>query len=93
MKKQVHDPGGPMSPAARKKKQKTVPIPEEQDKKKTQKGEAVRGKRQERQLCDEMVVKTFLLGHVKDPYGEKLRDAIEKVSTRTRRILSRRRQD
>jgi hypothetical protein len=25
-----------------------------------------------------MVVKTFLLGHIKDPYREKLRDAIEK---------------
>jgi len=36
MKKQVYDPGGPVSPAARK-KQKAVPIPEEQDKKKTQK--------------------------------------------------------
>jgi hypothetical protein len=25
-----------------------------------------------------MVVKTFLLGHIKDPYREKLRDAIKK---------------
>jgi len=25
-----------------------------------------------------MVVKTFLLGHIKDPYRERLQDAIEK---------------
>ena len=37
MKKQVHDPGGPVSPVARK-KQKTVPIPEEKEKKKDQRG-------------------------------------------------------
>jgi hypothetical protein len=78
MKKQVHDPGGPVSPAARKKKQKTVPSPEEKEEKKDRKGEALRRGRQERRLYDEKVVKTFLLGHIKDPYREKLRDAIEK---------------
>jgi hypothetical protein len=32
--KKVDDPGGPVSPAARKKKQKTVPSPEEKEEKK-----------------------------------------------------------
>jgi len=77
MKNQVHDPGAPVSPAARK-KQKTVPSPEEKEEKKDRKGEALRRGRQERRLYDEKVVKTFLLGHIKDPYREKLRDAIEK---------------
>jgi len=77
MKKQVHDPGGPWSPAARK-KQKTVPSPEEQGEKKNRKGEALRRRRHERRLYDEKVVKTFRLGHIKDPYREKLRDAIKK---------------
>jgi hypothetical protein len=77
LKKQVHDPGGPGSLAARK-KQKTVPSPEEQGEKKNRKGEALRRRRQERRLYDERVVKTFLLGHIKDPYREKLRDAIKK---------------
>jgi hypothetical protein len=77
MKKQVHDPGGPVSPAARK-KQKTVPSPEEKEEKENRKGEALRRKRKGRQLYDEKVVKTFLLGHIKDPYREELRDAIKK---------------
>jgi hypothetical protein len=38
MKKQVDDPGGPVSPAARNKNKKTEPSPEEQEKKKKQKG-------------------------------------------------------
>jgi hypothetical protein len=92
MKKQVDDPGGPLSPAARK-KQKTVPSPEEKEEKKNRKGEALRRRRQEIRLYNEMVVKTFLLGHIKDPYGEKLRDAIKNVLARTRRLLSSRRQD
>jgi Na+/glutamate symporter len=70
MKKQVHDPGGPVSPAARK-KQKTVSSPEEKEDKKDRKGDALRRRRQERRLYDEMVVKAFLLGHIKDPYKEK----------------------
>jgi len=37
MKKQVHDSRGPGSPAARK-KQKTVPSPEEKEEKKDRKG-------------------------------------------------------
>jgi len=77
MKKQVHDPGGPVSPVARK-KQKTVPIPEEKEKKKDQRGrgETLRRRMQERRMYDEIVVKTLLHGHIKDPYREKLQDAI-----------------
>jgi len=78
MKKQVDDPGGPGSPAARKKKQKTVPSPEEKEEKKDRRGEALRRRRQERHLYDEMVVKAGLLGHIKDSYREKLRGAIKK---------------
>jgi hypothetical protein len=52
--------------------------PEEKEEKENPKGEALRRKRQGRQLYDEKVVKTFLLGHIKDPCKEKLRDAIEK---------------
>jgi hypothetical protein len=77
MKKQVDAPGGPGSPAARD-KQKAVPSPEEKEEKKNRKREALRRRRQERRLYDEMMVKIFLLGHIKDPYREKLRDAIEK---------------
>jgi len=55
-----------------------VSSPEEKEEKKNRKGDALRRRRQERQLYDEMVVKTFLLGHIKDPYKEKLRDAIKK---------------
>jgi len=40
------------------------------------KGETLRGRLQQRRLYDEMVVKTFLLKHIKDPCKEKLRDAI-----------------
>jgi hypothetical protein len=39
-------------------------------------GETLRRRMQERRMYDEMVVKTFLHGHIKDPYREKLRDAI-----------------
>jgi hypothetical protein len=55
-----------------------VPIPEEKEEEKKQKGEALRRRQQERRLFDEKVVKTFLLGYIKDPYSEKLRDAIKK---------------
>jgi hypothetical protein len=78
LKKQVHDPGGPGSLAARK-KQKTVPSPEEKEEKRNRKREALRRRRQERRLYDEMVVKAGLLKHIKNPYTEKLRDAIEKL--------------
>jgi len=74
MEEQVDDPGGPGSQAVRK-KQKTVPNPEEKGEKKNRKGEVLRRRRQERQLYNEMVVNTSLLGHVKDPCREKLRDA------------------
>jgi hypothetical protein len=77
MKKQIDDRGGPGSPAARK-KQKTVPSPEEKEEKKNRKGEAQRLRRQERQLYDEMVAKAGLLKHIKDHYREKMRDAFEK---------------
>jgi len=85
MKKQMHDPGGPGSPAARK---KIVPSPEEKEEKKDRKAEVLRRRRQERRLYDEVVVKTFLLGHIKDPYREKLRDAIEKrVASYSKNII------
>jgi hypothetical protein len=77
MKKKVHDPGGPGSPAARK-KQKTVPSPEEKEEKRNRRGEVLRRRRQERRLYNEKAVKSFLLGHIKDPYREELRDAIKK---------------
>jgi hypothetical protein len=57
-------------------KQKTVLSPEEKEEKKNRKGEALRRRRQERRLYDEMVVKAGLLKHIKNPYREKLRDAI-----------------
>jgi len=62
-----------------KKKRKTVPSPEEKEEKKNRNGEALRRRLQERRQYNEMVVKAFLLGHIKDPYREKLRDAIEKL--------------
>ena len=77
MKKKVHDPGSPRSPAARK-KQKTVPSPEEKKEKRNRRGEVLRRRRQERRLYNEKAVKSFLLGHIKDPYREELRDAIKK---------------
>ena len=46
-------------------------------KEKEAKCEALRRRLQERQLYNEIVVKTSLLGHIKDPYREKLRGAIE----------------
>jgi hypothetical protein len=87
MKKQVDDPGGPGSQAARTNK-KTVPSPEEKEEKKNRKGEALRRRRQERRLYNEMVVKTFLLGHIKDPYEQNLRDAIRnRVDSDSRSII------
>jgi len=76
MKKQVHDPGGPGSPAARKKNKYSAES-RRKGREGGLKGEALRRRRQERRLYDEMVVKAFLLGHIKDPNREKLRDAIE----------------
>jgi len=55
-----------------------VSSPEEKEEKKDRKQEALRRRRQERRLYDENMVKTFFLGHIKDPCREKLRDAIEK---------------
>jgi hypothetical protein len=56
-----------------------VPSPEEKEEKKKQKWEAQHRRPQERQLYDEKAVKAFLLGHIKDPCREKLRDAIGKL--------------
>jgi hypothetical protein len=53
-----------------------VPSPEEKEEKRDRNGEALRRRRQERRLCDEMVVNAFLLGHIRDPYREELQDAI-----------------
>ena len=65
-----------------------MPSPEEKEEKKDRKAEVLRRRRQERRLYDEMVVKTFLLGHIKDPYREKLRDAIEKrVASYSKNII------
>ena len=55
-----------------------MPSPEEKEEKKKQKWEAQHRRPQERQLYDEKAVKAFLLGHIKDPCKEKLRDAIGK---------------
>jgi hypothetical protein len=77
MKKQVGDPGGPGSPAVRKKKNKNSADSRRKAREKEAKGEALRRRRQERQLYDEMVVKGCLLKQIKDPYRETLRDAIE----------------
>jgi len=67
-----------LSVAGCQKETKTVPSPEEKEEKQKQKWEALRRRLQERRQYDEMVVKTCLLGHIKDPCKEKLRDAIEK---------------
>jgi len=56
-----------------------VPSPEEkEEKKKDRNWEALRRRLQERRPYHKMVVKTCLLKHIKDPYREKLRDAIKK---------------
>jgi hypothetical protein len=93
MKKQVDDPGGPGSPASRKKNKKNSPESSRKGREEEPKGEALRRRRQERQLYDDMVVKACLLEHIKDPYREKSRDAIKNVSIRTPRVLSGRLQD
>jgi hypothetical protein len=66
IEKEVEDPGGAVSPAARKRRQ-SVQSPEVQEK---------TNKLYERQQYDEMVAKACLLKRVKDSYKEKLRDAI-----------------
>jgi hypothetical protein len=52
-----------------------VPSAEEQANVKKQKREALRQRLQERRQSDEMVMKFCLLGHIKDPYKETLRQA------------------
>ena len=64
-----------MSLAARKKNKKWK-SKEEQEKTKKQKREPLRQRLQERRLYGEMAVKSCLLKHMKDPYMEKLREAI-----------------
>jgi len=46
---------------------------------KNQKGEVLRRRRQERQLYNEIVVKVCVLKYIKDPYKEKLREAIKNL--------------
>jgi len=72
---EVEDPGELVSPVAGNRRI-TLRSKEESGKTKKQKGEARRRKLQERRRCDVMVVKACLLKHIKDPYREKLRDAI-----------------
>jgi hypothetical protein len=74
---------------AARKKQKPVPSIEEKEEEKKQKNlEALRRRRQERQLYSEMAVKACLVGHVKDPYREKLREAIRnRVNSYSKSIL------
>jgi hypothetical protein len=55
-----------------------VPSPEEKEEKRNRRGEVLCRRRQERRLYNEKAVKSFLLGHIKDPYREELRDAIKK---------------
>jgi len=71
----VENPRGPVPPVARK-KQKTIWSPEEQERTKKQRQKALLQRLQERRLYDEMVVKAFLLGHIRYPYIQKLREAI-----------------
>jgi hypothetical protein len=66
MKKQVHDLGGPGSPAVRKKNKNSADS-RRKGREKEAKGEVLRRSRQKRQLYDEMVVKGCLLKHIKDP--------------------------
>jgi hypothetical protein len=88
MKKQVDDPEAQCRWLPEKKKQETVPSSEEQEEKMKQKREALRRRRQERQLYSEMAVKACLVGHVKDPYREKLREAIRnRVNSYSKSIL------
>jgi hypothetical protein len=92
MKKQAHDPGGPRSPAARK-EQKAVPSPEEKEELKNRKQEALHRRRQESRLYNEKVVKTFLLGHIKDPYRVSCETLSKNMWPLTPRVLSTRCQD
>jgi len=79
MEEQVDNCGGLVSPAGRKEKRKTEPIPQEQERTKKQRQEALRRRPQKRQLYDEMVVKACLRKRIRDPYKERLRDAIRNL--------------
>jgi len=59
-----------------KKNRKTVPSPQELERARKQKMEARRQWLQERRQYDETEVKVCILGHIKDPYREKVREAI-----------------
>jgi len=63
---ELEDPGGPVSPVARKTR-KAEPSKQEQGKTKKERPEAQRQMLQESRLYDEMVVKACLLKHIKDP--------------------------
>jgi len=67
----------PRVAGCQKKKNKNSADSRRKAREKEAKGEALRRRRQERQLYDEMVVKGCLLKQIKDPYRETLRDAIE----------------
>jgi len=73
---EVEDAGGPVCRRFPEKNQKTVPSPQELERAKKQKKEARRQWLQERRQYDEIVVKVCILGHIKDPYREKVREAI-----------------
>jgi len=45
-----------------------MPNPEEKREKKDRKGKALGRRRQERRMCNEMVVKACLLVHIMDPF-------------------------
>jgi hypothetical protein len=75
VEKEVEDPGGLVSPAAGRKR-RTVPSKEEQDTSKKLRQDPRRLCLHQRRQYDEMVVKARFLGCIKDPYKQKLREAI-----------------
>jgi hypothetical protein len=75
MEKEMEDPEAPVTLAGGKKR-KTEPSKEERDKAEKPWQEALRHRLQERRSYDVMVVKSCLLGHIKDPCQQKLREAM-----------------
>jgi len=93
MKKQVHDLGGPVSPAARKKKQKTVPIPEEKEEKKKQKVKSYVEAGKKDNCTTRWWLKAVFLNISRIPTGKRCETLSKNVLRQTPRVLSRRRQD
>jgi hypothetical protein len=92
MKKQVGDPGGPGSPAVRK-KTKTVLIPEEKEEKKKQKGRPyVEGGKKDN-CTTRWWFKVVFLNISRIPTGKRCETLSKNVLRHTPRVLSRRRQD